>query len=338
MNPETGAPVLDGEVRIRAQSVGGSGQTAIVVLGLGDGGNGLLHHGEVVMPTAGLWRLTIVFVRRLGRSRLCARRPSAGSLALDHRGSGRAAVHCLYYVDVAPPKEKNADSEITRVVMRRHAGPRPASVLNEARLGALRLLGRLVGITGVGLLVLVSFPVLARVLVHPSGRRRHAEDAPRNRKDVVRPQSDIGILVRRPQDPAKIDADLLLLFCISPEDIRRTRSGQGGEPAGLGNRRQHGQISRELNGAWPPDLTAHVHDVSQRHDVESPGFSFGFLAQISSLDQAVNVEGILSLPLKRKPFSPSALGTTPPTTEIACSNVRSRVSCITPGLANPPMK
>jgi hypothetical protein len=39
---------------------------------------------------------------------------------------------------------------------------------------------------------------------------------PRNRKDVVRLQPDIGVLVRRPHDPAKIDADLLLLFRASP--------------------------------------------------------------------------------------------------------------------------
>ena len=61
MKPETGAPVLDGEVRVRAQSVDSPGLPSIVVLGLGNGGNALLHHGEVALPRPGLWRLTILF-------------------------------------------------------------------------------------------------------------------------------------------------------------------------------------------------------------------------------------------------------------------------------------
>ena len=71
---------------------------------------------------------------------------------------------------------------------------------------------------------------------------------------------------------------------------------------------------------------------------ESPGCSFGFWLRSPRWTRRVKSMGILLVPLKRKPFSPSALGTTPPTTEMACNSVRSRVSCIAPGLPNPPMK
>lgn len=60
MQPGTGTPVLDGEIRVRAQAVHSPSLPSLVVLGLGKGGNALLHHGEVALPRPGLWRLTVI--------------------------------------------------------------------------------------------------------------------------------------------------------------------------------------------------------------------------------------------------------------------------------------
>lgn len=66
MQPLTGEAVLDAWAHLRAESIEG-GRIARAVLERGGRGNRLLHHGELVIPSAGRWRFTVTAAGPKGR-------------------------------------------------------------------------------------------------------------------------------------------------------------------------------------------------------------------------------------------------------------------------------
>lgn len=59
MRPPKGEPVLDTRVRLHAARATAATPPVSVVLALGAGGNLLLHHGEVELPTEGPWHFSL---------------------------------------------------------------------------------------------------------------------------------------------------------------------------------------------------------------------------------------------------------------------------------------
>lgn len=60
MIPPEGVPVLDADVRLRAAPAGSQGASPSVLLVRGAGGNLLLHHGEIELPSHGVWRVEVM--------------------------------------------------------------------------------------------------------------------------------------------------------------------------------------------------------------------------------------------------------------------------------------
>jgi hypothetical protein len=59
MRPSTGEPVLDVTGSLSAEPLSRQGATVSARLERGAGGNLLLYHGELELPTAGPWRVTV---------------------------------------------------------------------------------------------------------------------------------------------------------------------------------------------------------------------------------------------------------------------------------------
>lgn len=67
MRPSTGEPVLDAKARLRAEPRMREGPTSSARLVRGAGRSFLLYHGELEVPAAGPWRLTVEVEGHAGR-------------------------------------------------------------------------------------------------------------------------------------------------------------------------------------------------------------------------------------------------------------------------------